>query len=65
MKAKVKFDDFREMTATMEITMSLREWVELKEVIKSDYPGWKFSGLIGKLISDAQAHFETEKNYEA
>lgn len=65
MKAKVQFDDFREMTATMQITMTLREWVKLKDVIGEKYPGWKFAGIIRDMINDAQKHFESNKEYEA
>lgn len=46
-----------ELEATMEITMTVKEWRKLKNLIANDYPGYSFSQQISELIYEAEKHF--------
>lgn len=44
----------------MTISMTLKKWRELKEAIKSQYPGWEFAGKISDMVYQAEKHFYPE-----
>lgn len=47
-----------ELMATMEITMSVKEWKQLQKAVDSDvWPGRSFSLGISEIINAAQKHF--------
>lgn len=46
--------------ATMKITMTIGEWVELRDQLKSMYPSWKLSSAITQLVTEARKVFHAE-----
>jgi hypothetical protein len=60
MKAKFKLDDVRELNATMEITMPIRTWIELRDQLNQAYPSWKFRAVVDELITKAEREFFEE-----
>jgi len=55
-----RIDDYKRMSATMTITLTMEDWIDLQKAIKQDYPGWKFSSAIQDVIFAASKHFEKE-----
>ncbi len=63
MRTKFYLDNPDDMQATMEITMSVKEWKELKEELSDKYPSWQLSSSIMSLICQAEKVFN-EKTEE-
>jgi hypothetical protein len=51
------------MSATMQITMTVKEWKELRALISDEYPGWQLNGAITDLIHQAEKVFFSEHKY--
>lgn len=47
--------DAIEMTLTL--TMPLGQWRELRDAQDKKYPGWRFAGLISRMIINAEANY--------
>lgn len=58
MKFMIHTDRVDTMEATMQITMTVAQWRQLREQIDTAHPGWKFATAIRELIERADAHFE-------
>lgn len=56
MKATFKVEDPKDIELTMTITMSLKEWNQLADTIKDEYPGWKFALFISQMVRHATMH---------
>ena len=46
--------------ATMTLTMTLREWKELRQQLTTDYPAWRFGEAICSLVQHAHAKFHEQ-----
>lgn len=57
MRSTFKLDNPDDMQATMTLTMSVKEWRQLRKQLSDSWPSWDFSRQIGDLIGAAEAHF--------
>jgi len=46
--------------ATMKITMSIKDWTELRDQLAKAYPSWKLSSMITNLLGQARKVFYEE-----
>ena len=49
-----------EAEATMKITMTVREWRELGDQLKNEYPSWRLGSAINRLVSHARKVYYAE-----
>ena len=54
MKARYMIENPGELSATLKITMKVKEWEELRDQLASTYPSWKFASAITSIITDAR-----------
>lgn len=40
--------------ATMKITMTVKEWTELRDQLQNSWPSWKLSAAITKVLTEAR-----------
>lgn len=52
--ARFMIEKPEDIECTMKITMTVREWVALRDELKSSYPSWKLSHAIDSLVTDAR-----------
>lgn len=43
-----------EVEATMKITMTVKEWTELRDQLKNEWPSWKLSLAINQVLTEAR-----------
>ena len=60
MKAKLKLENPDDMIATIKLTMTIREWRELKDQLPDKYPSWKLGSIIFDVIDKAEKTFYSE-----
>ncbi len=60
MKVQLYATDPDEMDVTLEITMPLKKWRELRERIASADPGWELRKAITDAVVMAEKHFRPE-----
>lgn len=61
MKGDFGLENVDTVQATMTITMSLKEWKELRATIGERWPGWKFASFITQIVNKAEKeYFERE-----
>lgn len=65
MKTKVWFPNHGFIEATMEITMTIKEWAELASQLNKAWPGWNLTPHIRELIAKAQTNFEATPELDA
>ena len=63
MNAKYRLARPRDVDATLEVTMSVGDWVKLLKQLNDtadsmSYPAWKFRELISEIIQKAETEFE-------
>lgn len=46
--------------ASLTLTMTIREWKELRASLTNDYPAWRVGSMIGKLVAQASQAFAEE-----
>lgn len=55
-------EEIKKIHATMEITMTIQDWLDLKSNVSSAYPGYQLRNEIDKMIDQAtQAFFMESK----
>lgn len=54
MKARYMIEDPGNIEATLKITMTVKEWEQLRDQLESSYPSWKLSGMITAILTDAR-----------
>jgi hypothetical protein len=57
MRSTFKLDNPDDMQATMTLTMSVKEWRQLRKQLSDSWPSCDFSRQIGDLVRAAEAHF--------
>lgn len=57
MIAKFRIEDPDNILATMEITMSIKDWNELRNQLDEAHPSWRLSSAIRDLLSQARKVF--------
>jgi len=60
MKGKFSLNDVDDVQATLEITMSIRDWKSLKKSLAAKYPDWKVGNMIANVVHQATEAFEAE-----
>lgn len=61
MKAKFQAEKPKEIEFTMSITMTLDDWIRLKDQLDTNYPSWELSTRIRALIEQANRVFIPEE----
>lgn len=49
------------MEATLSLTMTVREWKNLRDQLPTAYPSWKLGSLIEKTVGSASLIFHEEQ----
>ncbi len=62
MKTSFSLDDdkLKDIDATMVITMSIDEWMNLQEQLRENYPSYNFGQEIKKVLDHVEKHFDNE-----
>ena len=61
MNGRFMIENPDEIKATMKITMTVKDWTELRDQLAKAYPSWGLSSMITDLISQARKVFYEEK----
>ena len=61
MKAKFKLENPDEIQATIEITMTLKNWEDLSRQLANNYPASEFRSVISDVVNQSKRHFYPEK----
>lgn len=64
MKARFMIENPDEIVATMKITMSVKDWVSLRDQLQNAYPSWMLSRAITDLVTEARKVFHHESEAE-
>ncbi len=64
MKAVAKIQKPEDLILTVETSMTVRQWRELKTQLSSNYPSWKFGALLRDVIDRAIAQVESPHESE-
>ncbi|MCD1645190.1 hypothetical protein [Aurantimonas coralicida] len=51
MRAQMTFTEPEKIRATLQITMTLEEWEDLKNQLVDEHPSWKLSSAISDVLS--------------
>lgn len=62
MQATFRIENPDKLEATMRICMTFKEWKELKEQLKDEFPSWKLSDAISDLIDQGERVFYTNND---
>lgn len=54
MKAQFMIESPDAIEATMKITMTVKEWTELRDQLDAKWPSWKLSQAITAVISESR-----------
>jgi hypothetical protein len=60
MKSKFKLDNYNNVNATLELTMTVYEWKLLGKQLAHEYPAWRVEDAIGKMLSKYFTTLEEE-----
>ena len=47
------------------ITMKISEWMELAKQLDREYPAWRLSAAIRKMVEQSNAHYEEQVEVES
>lgn len=61
MRARYMVENPDDIVMTARITMTAKEWLELRDQLKDAYPAWQLSGVITEMISDARKVFHASE----
>jgi hypothetical protein len=62
-KTRFRIEEPDAIEATMEITMRLSDWIDLRDQLASEYPSWRLTACINSLVAQAHKEFyPTESN---
>lgn len=56
-RAQIVNPDVAEMTLTL--TMSVKQWKELADLLPEEWPGWPVASMVRQAISKTIGHVET------
>lgn len=54
MKARYMLERPETIDATLKITMTVKEWEELRDQLNYAHPSWRLSSIITNLLADAR-----------
>lgn len=57
MRSSFKLDNVNDINATLSITLSLREWKQMRAQLGDAWPSWHLGRHISDLIAAAEKHF--------
>lgn len=60
MKARFMMESPDEIEATMKITMSVKEWTDLRDQLQQKWPSSRLQGAITDLLAQARKVYYTE-----
>ena len=64
MKARFMIESPDEINATMKITMTVKEWTELRDQLDNKWPSWKLSSAISDVLSQARKVYYADHEIE-
>jgi|GEM_PF-5859864 len=63
MKARFMIEEPREIECTMKITMSMKEWENLRDQLDSKWPSSRLQSAIKQVLSEARkVYYATDKD---
>jgi len=62
MKARFMIEAPDKIEATMKITMTIKEWTELRDQLANQWPSWELSRNITDLITQARKIYYAEQD---
>lgn len=57
MRTAFKIEAPDDVPMTLSVTMTLRQWRELRSQLQSTYPSWKLSAVINEMVHEATTVF--------
>lgn len=60
MKARFMIENPDHVLTTLKVTMTVGEWVTLRDQLASAYPSWRLSSAISDLVTQARRVFYEE-----
>jgi hypothetical protein len=59
MRARIMVENPDEIEMTLKLTMSIKDWCQLRDDLSKAYPAWKLSHAITEMLSRARKVFHT------
>lgn len=63
MRGSFKLSDPDKITSTLTLTMTLKEWKELRTQLTAAWPAGELSRVIGALVAASEKHFYEDAEY--
>lgn len=57
MTTSMKVENPDSVTVTLSLTMTLKEWQELRDQLTNDWPSWRVSGDINNMLGQVRQTF--------
>ena len=57
LRARMMVEQPDNIDMTLKLTMSIKEWCELRDQLNSGYPSWRLSSAITSMLVDARQVF--------
>lgn len=54
MRTVAKVENVNDVEITMSFTMTVKEWIEFNNQLRRDWPSWRISGSVNRVISRIQ-----------
>ncbi len=64
MKSRFMIENPASIEATLKVTMTIKQWTELRDQLTSAWPSWKFGQAINELLSAALKVYYTEQEVQ-
>lgn len=62
MKARFMIENPKEIECTMEITMTVKEWEELRDQLVVKYPSFKLSKAVTSILNEVRKVYYASEN---
>ncbi len=62
MRARFLIENPDDITCTMKLTMTVKEWTELRDQLTEQWPSWDLSRAITSVISQARKIYYEEQD---
>ena len=60
MNTVMRLKNYKQSEATLEVTMTIGEWIELRSQLENSYPSWKLSNEISSVINKIETTFRPD-----
>lgn len=61
MKARFSIEDPNEIECSLTITMSVRQWENLRNQLSREHPSWKLSAAINQVVTEAVRVYKADE----